>query len=427
MFGTHFYHQRIRKAVAVFGSLFNNLNVIRKNNTGEVISQVKVPLSYAPKRDFIARMDEMLNTETNERQIALKLPRMSFEIVALQHDPTRQMPRNNTCIKAPSTYNGKATQLYSPVPYNVYFQLNVYGKSQDDVLQIIEQIVPYFTPTYTVTVKPLDDFDVKEDTPIALTGLTFSDDYEGSIEQRRSIIYTLDFEMKMNMWANNNTAKSKKIIESATVSVTDMDGNNLFDTKVLANVITGNSGVLATEDAGTITEILKVENIQSAVSTVSASSPTSGVASATIIGVVTSGGTTSANVSWVYTPNPDFSGSDSFVITLNLVDGTSNTVTINTTVTDAVIDGISDAFAITLNTTTAIDVGANDTFESATVVYTIPVGGQPDNGSVTITNSATGAMTYTPETGFVGTDVFTYTATPATGQAENVSVTLTVT
>ena len=373
-------------------------------------------------------MDEMLNTETNERQIALKLPRMSFEIVALQHDPARQMPRNNTCIKAPSTYNGKATQLYSPVPYNIYFQLNVYGKSQDDVLQIIEQIVPYFTPTYTVTVKPLDQFDVKEDTPIALTGLTFSDDFEGSIEQRRSIIYTLDFEMKMNMWANNNTATSKKIIESATVSVNDMDGNNLFDATVLANVITGNSGVLATEDGGTITKTLSAYNIRNTVLSVEVSgAPTSGVATVSLdSNSITALGANTANVAWNYTPNPDFSGSDAFIIKLNLADGTHYAQTITTTVTTAIDDAIDDAFSVTLNTTTAINVGTNDSFESDTVTYTIPIGGDPDNGSIDITNPATGDMTYTPNTGFVGTDILTYRVTPASGQAENATITLTV-
>lgn len=225
MFGSHFYNQRIRKAVAVFGSLFNDINIIRKNSSGNVISQTKVPLSYGPRRDFLARIDQA-NSSENERQVAIKLPRMSFEIVAMMYDPVRQLPKLNACPKTADDATSKK-KLYVPVPYNISFQLNIYAKSQDDALQVVEQILPYFTPQYTLTVNPLEDYsDVKEDTPITLLGVTFSDDYEAALEARRTIIYTLDFDMKINLY--KDTSVEASVITSYDIDTMKLDGSALF-------------------------------------------------------------------------------------------------------------------------------------------------------------------------------------------------------
>ena len=226
MFGPHFYNQRIRKAVAVFGALFNDIHIIRKNSSGNILSQTKVPLSYGPRRDFLARIDQMNSAGTDERQVAIKLPRMSFEIVAMMYDASRQLPKMNYCRKG-SSVEDEGTRLYSPSPYNISFQLGIYAKSQDDALQVVEQILPYFTPHYTLTVNPLDDFDeVKEDTPISLVGVTFSDDYEALIEARRTIIYTLDFEMKINLY--KNASISAPIITQYDVDTLNLDGSEIF-------------------------------------------------------------------------------------------------------------------------------------------------------------------------------------------------------
>ncbi len=197
MFGTHFYHKRVRTAVSVFGSLFNNLHVLRTNSAGEVISQVKVPLSYAPKRNFIERINAMSKGEDAERRVAIKLPRMSFEITNMSYDPARQLPKINR-FGLVNDDETKKNKFYTSVPYDVNFQLSVYAKSQDDALQVVEQILPYFAPQYTVSVKPFSDFqEVKEDVPIVLDGINFEDTYEGALEQRRTIIYNLDFTMKI--------------------------------------------------------------------------------------------------------------------------------------------------------------------------------------------------------------------------------------
>ena len=218
MFGTWFYHKRVRTAVSVFGSMFNNLYVLRQNSSGETISQVKVPLSYAPKRNFISRLESMSNGEDAERRVAIKLPRMSFEITNMTYDATRQLPKTNNISTVVANSVTSRRQLYTSTPYTISFQLNVYAKSQDDALQIVEQILPYFAPQYTLTIKPFSDIDtLTEDVPITLSGVTFSDDFEGAVEQRRTIIYTLDFEMKIALYGPEG---NKSIIRDVR--------NNLF-------------------------------------------------------------------------------------------------------------------------------------------------------------------------------------------------------
>ena len=198
MFGGHFYHKRVRTAVSVFGSLFNNIKVIRTNASNQVISQVKVPLSYAPKRNFLARIEDMANGEGAERKVAIKLPRMSFEITNMVYDATRQLPKMNTLSTAITNSVVTRQKLYAATPYTISFQLNVYAKNQDDALQIVEQILPYFTPQYTVTVKPFADIPtLLEDVPISLGSVVMQDNFEGALGDRRTIVYSLDFDMKI--------------------------------------------------------------------------------------------------------------------------------------------------------------------------------------------------------------------------------------
>jgi len=197
VFGTYFYHEKIRKSVSLFGRLFNNIYVIRKNSSGGVLNQLKVPLSYAPRQKFLERVRE--NPELlGDTKVAIKLPRMSFEITSFTYDNTRQLTKLSN-FKAASSTIQKRQKFYSPVPYNINFQLNIYAKNQDDALQIVEQILPTFNPQYTLTIKPFPDEypDFKEDIPVIIQSLAFQDDFEGSMDQRRSIIYTIDFEMKV--------------------------------------------------------------------------------------------------------------------------------------------------------------------------------------------------------------------------------------
>ena len=190
----YFYHQTLRKTVATFGTIFNNIKVIRADANGKVLNQTKVPLAYAPRSKFLERIRTTDNLETDTK-VALKLPRMSFEITSISYDAERKLPKMNNYYRYTDSTTNK-NKFLAPVPYLISFQLNVYSKTQDDALQIVEQIIPYFAPQYSITVKPFSEFtDIKHDIPITLQSVTFSDDFEGSQETRRTIIYTLDFQM----------------------------------------------------------------------------------------------------------------------------------------------------------------------------------------------------------------------------------------
>ena len=198
MFGNYFYHERTRKGVSTFGKLFNDIYVIRKDAAGKVVSQIKIPLSYAPKQKFLERIRSV--PQEGQNHLSVKLPRMSFEITGISYDTQRQLPKGNFESKAGST-TSKRQKFRQSVPYIMNYDLNVYAKNQDDALQIVEQIIPYFNPQYTLTLKPFGSaYDISEDVPIILTGVTFSDDFEGDVAGRRTIIYTLSFDMHVNFY-----------------------------------------------------------------------------------------------------------------------------------------------------------------------------------------------------------------------------------
>lgn len=220
MFGQHFYHEKIRKSVSIFGSLFNNLYVVRKSSAGTSSSQIKVPLSYAPKNKYLERIREVPDLQNNS-QVAIKLPRMSFEIVTFTYDNARQLTKVSNFNTVGTSANNR-NQFYSPVPYSINFQLNIYAKNQDDALQLVEQILPTFNPQYTLTIKPFSDIypAFKEDIPIIIQGLSFSDDFDGPQEARRTIIYTLDFEMKVNFYG---AVGDKSIIRQADANLYEIN------------------------------------------------------------------------------------------------------------------------------------------------------------------------------------------------------------
>ena len=216
MFGTHFYHKRVRTAVSVFGSLFNNLHVLRTNSSNQVISQVKVPLSYVKKRDFLSRIED-IGTGESEYKLAIKLPRLSFEITSMTYDATRQLPKVNTMSRAIQNSVVSRQRLYSATPYTIGFALNIYAKNQDDALQVVEQILPYFTPQYTVTVKPFTDIPtLLEDVPITLSSVSMNDDQGTPLGSQRTIVYTLAFDMDILLHGPTSTDGQKIIRDVRT-------------------------------------------------------------------------------------------------------------------------------------------------------------------------------------------------------------------
>jgi hypothetical protein len=194
----HFYHAHIRRIVTVFGTIFNNINIIRKDQTGKVIHSIRVPLAYGPKAKFLQRLDEQKDLQGNK--VAMKLPRMSFEITTMVYDATTKLNRNNvvTSMDAGDTLTKHIVRTFAP--YRMNFQLSIMAKNQDDALQVMEQILPYFQPEYTVTVKELDSSNVTTDVPFVLTNVTMEDTYEGDFTTRRAIIYTLDFEARIRFY-----------------------------------------------------------------------------------------------------------------------------------------------------------------------------------------------------------------------------------
>jgi len=197
MFGGHFYHATMRKSVAVFGTLFNNINVIRKAADGGVLNQVKVPLSYGPKEKFLSRLDQ---EHGRNQPVALKLPRMAFEITDLSIDANQKLSKMNKIVESNASDSTKKKVIKQYTSYDIGMSLYVMAKNQDDGLQVVEQIIPYFTPDYTVSIKPVDTFDFKQDVPIILNSVNISDDYEGDYATRRVLIYQLDFTMKMKFY-----------------------------------------------------------------------------------------------------------------------------------------------------------------------------------------------------------------------------------
>ena len=197
MFGGHFYHATMRKSVAVFGTLFNNINVVRKDGSGGTLSQIKVPLAYGPKQKFLARLDQEAGFEA---PLAIKLPRMAFEITSLEIDETQKLQKKNKIVEAHGSDITKRKTISHYTSYDIGMSLFILTKNQDDGLQIVEQILPYFQPDYTVTIKPVDNFTLKQDVPVILNSVSIDDQYEGEFTERRVLTYQLDFTMKMKFY-----------------------------------------------------------------------------------------------------------------------------------------------------------------------------------------------------------------------------------
>jgi hypothetical protein len=220
MFGTRFYNQSFRKLIIAFGQVFNNIVIQRTNSTGGVTARIKVPLAYAPKEKFLVRLDQQANLES--REFATSLPRMGFEITGLAYDSTRKLTRVQKYSKVKSGEDGKKMNYnYSPVPYNISMNLYVFTATAEDGLQIIEQILPFFQPDYTVTVNVVPDLGIKRDIPIVLGNIGYEDTYDGSFTQRRAVIYTLSFTAKTYLFGPMNNQSVIKETQADIYSDTD--------------------------------------------------------------------------------------------------------------------------------------------------------------------------------------------------------------
>ena len=221
MFGTYFYHQTSRKMVVAFGTLFNNIEVRRTDSADAVTEIIKIPLSYGPKDKMLVRISQDPNLNP---KVALTVPRMGFELTSMTYDGARKLNTMGRNVKKGTT--GLKKQ-FNPVPYNWDFSLYVFVRNAEDGTQILEQILPFFTPEFTVTMTLVTSMSIKMDIPLALNSVTSEDSYEGDFATRRSIIWTLSFLMKGYLYPS--ITDNAKVITSSVVDTHIMSAATATD------------------------------------------------------------------------------------------------------------------------------------------------------------------------------------------------------
>ena len=261
----YFYHEILRRTIISFGSLFNGIEIKHLDSSGSVDEVIKVPLAYGPTQKFLARLEQSADLN---KPTSITLPRMSFEFTGLQYDGTRKVTTTQT-FKSQSV--GIATAIrktYMPVPYNMSFELSIFTKLNDDMLQIVEQILPYFQPAYTLSVNLVDTIGEKRDIPIVIENVTMQDDYEGNYNTRRSLLYTIRFTAKTYLFGpvGDTTKASRDLIKKVRVGYVQDDTST--PTRDLTYTVipratqsyTDNVVTNLSEDVGTTTNILQVND-----------------------------------------------------------------------------------------------------------------------------------------------------------------------
>ena len=217
MLGQQFYHETIRKVIVAFGTTFNNIQLVRKDNNGDIKQSMKVPLAYGPRQKWLTRLNEDADLS---KTVAVTLPRIGFEIQNLSYDANRKLNRVQKFKKVKGANSTQLDTQFMPVPYNLSIQLYVMAKQSDDALQIVEQILPYFQPDYTLTINDMADMGIKRDVPIVLNDVSYEDNYQGDFTERRAIIYTLAFTAKFYLYG---PVTSSSVIKTVKVDqYTDM-------------------------------------------------------------------------------------------------------------------------------------------------------------------------------------------------------------
>ena len=220
MFGTYFYNESMRRMTIGFGQIFNNIQIKRKDDTGKVIQTIRVPLAYGPKEKFLVRLDQQ--SSLSNREFAITLPRMGFEISSISYDPTRKLTRIQKFKQVKSAADGKVLDFnYTPVPYNISYNLYSFTASAEAGLQIIEQILPFFQPDFTVTINAIPSLNIKRDIPIILNSVNYEDTYSGDFTTRRAVIYTLNFTAKTYLFGPSTSQKVIKTVQTDQYSDTD--------------------------------------------------------------------------------------------------------------------------------------------------------------------------------------------------------------
>ena len=206
-----FYHSTIRNAITSFGSLFNNIRIDRIDPENNVVQTIKVPLIYGSKSKALSRIRSQ--PELEDRAFHMLMPIISFEIHSFQYNPQRKLPPLNQS-KSPFSDTSSKTQ-YTSAPYDMTIVMTILVKNREDGLRIIEQILPYFNPVYTLTLNDIPDMGIQRDMPIAMTGIDYTDEYEGPVEKTGMITWQLSFNLNLNFYGPISTTN---VIKTATVN-----------------------------------------------------------------------------------------------------------------------------------------------------------------------------------------------------------------
>lgn len=238
MFGSHYYHGAIRKYIVMFGSMFNDIDIIRYDKQGNRVQGIRVPIAYGPKETWLARLNQDPNLN---RGVATQLPRMSFEITDMAYAPTRALNKlqRNTSI---GDTNRTMTSQFTPVPYDINITLSAMFATNEDAVQVVEQILPYFRPEFTHSMKLVPETGEYFDIPTVLQGMTIEDTYETDFQSRRAIIYSFSFVVKGYIFG---PVSNKGTIKRTVIDFTIPTGENGTPTEGPLKKIILTPGLLA--------------------------------------------------------------------------------------------------------------------------------------------------------------------------------------
>ena len=249
MLGTYTYNKILRKCVIGFGTLFNGIECRKENKDGSVYSRMKVPLAYGPRQKFLARLEQQADLN---QKVALTVPRLSFEMTGISYDSARKLAPTTLTLKADT--NNAVKKQFTPVPYNIDFELNVISKTNDESLEIMEQILPVFQPSFQMTIKLVDSMNDFRDVPIILNSVSYSDDYEGTFDDRKITLITMQFTVKAYIFGPVGTAapikKAKADIYTTMPSAT---ATRQVEYQVTPKALTDKNKDGTTELSGAIT------------------------------------------------------------------------------------------------------------------------------------------------------------------------------
>ena len=263
----YFYNEIFRSVIISFGSLFNGLEIKHKNND-DTVSVIKVPLAYGPTQKFLARLEQQADLN---KPIQMTLPRMSFEFNGLQYDPTRKSTQTQQFYVTNPSDGTQVKKAYLPVPYNMGIELSIMTKLNDDALQIIEQILPYFQPAYQIPIKFLtsDNANDKKDIAVNLDNITMEDDYEGNFDTRRALLYTLRFTAKTYLYGPISDVSSDVIRKVQIGYVAGERGTGTYTRDVTYSVTPkatkdydGDDKTYVTENVDTTETVITVANAE---------------------------------------------------------------------------------------------------------------------------------------------------------------------